>query len=178
MSELGWLLSLGLLGALVCGVPIAFALGGVALVGFLFAGIDPLVVARRLIAGTQTLSVLAIPGVILAGEIMRLGGLTRRLIRIASALVGHISGGLSMARVVAATFFGAISGSAPATTTAVGSIMPDELEKRGYRRGYAAALCTGVGPLGQMIPPSSSASRRSTSRGCHPCLRYVLSPMC
>lgn len=154
MSELGWVLSFGLLGALVCGVPIAFALGGVALVGFLVAGIDPLVVARRLIAGTQTLSLLAIPGFILAGEIMRLGGLTRRLIRIASALVGHISGGLSMATVVAATFFGAISGSAPATTAAVGTIMPDELEKRGYRRAYAAALCTGVGPLGQMIPPS------------------------
>src|SRR5690606_18580406 len=154
MSELGWLLSLGLLGALICGVPIAFALGGVALVGFVVAGIDPLVVARRLIAGTQTLSLLAIPGFILAGEIMRLGGLTRRLIRIASALVGHISGGLSMATVVAATFFGAISGSAPATTAAVGTLMPDELEKRGYRRAYAAALCTSVGPRGQMIPPS------------------------
>lgn len=154
MSELGWLLTLGLMGSLICGVPIAFALGGVALAGFLFAGIDPLVVARRLIAGTQTLSLLAIPGFILAGEIMRMGGLTRRLVRIALALVGHISGGLSMATVVAATFFGAISGSAPATTAAVGSIMPDELEKRGYRRAYAAALCTGVGPLGQMIPPS------------------------
>jgi tripartite ATP-independent transporter DctM subunit len=154
LSELGWILSLGLIGALLAGVPIAFALGGVALVGFIVAGIDPLVVARRLIAGTQTLSLLAIPGFLLAGEIMRAGGLTKRLIRIASALVGHISGGLSMATVVAATFFGAISGSAPATTAAVGSIMPDELEKRGYRRGYAAALCTGVGPLGQMIPPS------------------------
>jgi C4-dicarboxylate transporter, DctM subunit len=154
LSELGWILSLGLVGALLAGVPIAFALGGVALVGFIVAGIDPLVVARRLIAGTQTLSLLAIPGFLLAGEIMRVGGLTRRLIRVASALVGHISGGLSMATVVAATFFGAISGSAPATTAAVGSIMPDELEKRGYRRGYAAALCTGVGPIGQMIPPS------------------------
>ena len=154
MSELGWILSLGLIGALICGVPIAFALGGVALVGFFLAGIDPLVVARRLISGTQTLSLLAIPGFILAGEIMRLGGLTKRLIRIALALVGHISGGLSMATVVAATFFGAISGSAPATTAAVGTIMPDELEKRGYRRAYAAALCTSVGPLGQMIPPS------------------------
>lgn len=154
LSELGWILSLGLVGALLAGVPIAFALGGVALVGFVVAGIDPLVVARRLIAGTQTLSLLAIPGFLLAGEIMRVGGLTKRLIRIASALVGHISGGLSMATVVAATFFGAISGSAPATTAAVGSIMPDELEKRGYRRGYAAALCTAVGPIGQMIPPS------------------------
>lgn len=154
MSELGWLLSLGLVAALLGGVPIAFALGGVALIGFLVAGIDPMVVARRLIAGTQTLSLLAIPGFLLAGEIMRAGGLTRRLVRIASALMGHISGGLSMATVVAGTFFGAISGSAPATTAAVGSIMPDELEKRGYKRSYAAALCTGVGPIGQMIPPS------------------------
>jgi tripartite ATP-independent transporter DctM subunit len=154
LSELGWILVIGLVGALLAGVPIAFALGGVALVGFMIAGIDPIVVARRLIAGTQTLSLLAIPGFLLAGEIMRAGGLTKRLIRIASALVGHISGGLSMATVVAATFFGAISGSAPATTAAVGSIMPDELERRGYKREYAAALCTGVGPIGQMIPPS------------------------
>ena len=59
-----------------------------------------------------------------------------------------------MSTVAAGTFFGAISGSAPATTAAVGSIMIDELESRGYQRGYAAALATAVGPLGQMIPPS------------------------
>lgn len=154
MSELGWLLSAGLVGALLLGVPIAFALGGVALAGFLFVGLDPQVVARRLIAGTQTLSLLAIPGFLLAGEIMRVGGLTRRLVRIAVALVGHVTGGLSMATTVAGTFFGAISGSAPATTAAVGGIMPDEMERRGYRRAYAAAICTSVGPIGQMIPPS------------------------
>ena len=154
MSELGWLLSLGLIGALLLGVPIAFALGGVALAGFLVAGLDPLVVARRLIAGTQTLSLLAIPGFLLAGEIMRVGGLTSRLVRIAVAVIGHVTGGLSMATTVAGTFFGAISGSAPATTAAVGAIMPDEMSKRGYRREYAAAICTSVGPIGQMIPPS------------------------
>lgn len=154
MSEIGWLLSAGLLSALLLGFPIAFALGGVALLGFLMLGIDPIVVARRLISGTQTLSLLAIPGFLLAGEIMRVGGLTRRLVQLAVALVGHVTGGLSMATAVAGTFFGAISGSAPATTAAVGSIMPDEMERRGYTRGYAAAICTAVGPIGQMIPPS------------------------
>jgi tripartite ATP-independent transporter DctM subunit len=154
LSEIGWLLSVGLIGALLLGLPVAFALGGVALAGFLLMGIDPIVVARRLISGTQILSLLAIPGFLLAGEIMRVGGLTRRLVRVAVALVGHVTGGLSMATAVAGTFFGAISGSAPATTAAVGSIMPDEMEKRGYSRAYAAAICTGVGPIGQMIPPS------------------------
>ncbi len=154
MSEIGWLLSVGLIGALLLGFPVAFALGGAALAGFLVLGIDPIVVARRLIAGTQILSLLAIPGFLLAGEIMRVGGLTRRLVRVAVALIGHVTGGLSMATAVAGTFFGAISGSAPATTAAVGSIMPDEMEKRGYPREYAAAICTGVGPIGQMIPPS------------------------
>jgi len=154
LSEIGWLLSVGLIGALLLGLPVAFALGGVALAGFLLMGIDPIVVARRLISGTQILSLLAIPGFLLAGEIMRVGGLTRRLVRVAVALIGHVTGGLSMATAVAGTFFGAISGSAPATTAAVGSIMPDEMEKRGYRRAYAAAICTGVGPIGQMIPPS------------------------
>lgn len=154
MSEIGWLLSAGLIGLLLLGIPVAFALGGIALAGILLLGIDPIVVARRLISGTQILSLLAIPGFLLAGEIMRVGGLTRRLVRVAVALVGHVTGGLSMATAVAGTFFGAISGSAPATTAAVGSIMPDEMEKRGYRRAYAAAICTGVGPIGQMIPPS------------------------
>ncbi|MGD8429850.1 MAG: TRAP transporter large permease [Ectothiorhodospiraceae bacterium] len=154
MSELGLLLIGGLFLLLVIGMPIAFALGILTVAGIWLEGVNPLILAQRTLAGANVSSLLAIPGFILAGDLMTAGGLSRRLVRVASAIVGHLTGGLSIATVVAGTFFGAISGSAPATTAAVGSIMIDELEERGYQRGYAAALATGVGPLGQMIPPS------------------------
>lgn len=154
MSELGIVLVGGLFVLLILGMPIAFALGILTVLGLWLEGINPLILAQRALAGASVNSLLAIPGFILAGDLMTAGGLSKRLIRVASALVGHLTGGLSIATVMAGTFFGAISGSAPATTAAVGSISIDELEKRGYQRGYAAALATGVGPLGQMIPPS------------------------
>lgn len=154
MSALALFLSVGLIVLLVLGVPIAFVLALLTMGGLYIADINPIMFAQRVLAGTNVNSLLAIPGFILAGDLMGAGGLSRRLVRFASALFGHFTGGLSIATVMAATFFGAISGSAPATTAAVGGVMIDELEKRGYRRDYGAALSTAVGPLGQMIPPS------------------------
>jgi tripartite ATP-independent transporter DctM subunit len=154
MSELSITLLVGLVLLLALGVPIAFTLGILTIVGLYLADIELVIFAQRALAGTNVTSLLAIPGFILAGDLMSAGGLSRRLVRFASTLMGHFSGGLSMATVAAGTFFGAISGSAPATTAAVGSVMIDEMEKRGYSRGYSAALSTCVGPIGQMIPPS------------------------
>jgi tripartite ATP-independent transporter DctM subunit len=154
MVELVWVMGLGLLLLLLLGVPIAMTLGILSVIGMLMLDVNIVILAQRFIAGTQSFTLLAIPGFILAGDIMRVGGLSRRLIRIASALVGHLTGGLSMATVFAGTFFGAISGSAPATTAAIGGITIDELEKKGYPRTYGAALATAIGPIGQMIPPS------------------------
>lgn len=154
MSEIGMVLIGGLFILLLAGVPIAFTLGLLTVVGLWMADFSPLIMAQRLIAGSTVTSLLAIPGFILAGDLMTAGGLSRRLVRIASTCFGHFTGGLSMSTVAAGTFFGAISGSAPATTAAVGSIMIKELEQRGYSRGYGAALATAIGPLGQMIPPS------------------------
>lgn len=154
MGDVGTVLIIGLFVLLALGVPIAFTLGLLTAIGIWMADINPIIMAQRLIAGSTITSLLAIPGFILAGDLMSAGGLSRRLVRVASSIFGHLPGGLSMSTVAAGTFFGAISGSAPATTAAVGSIMIDELESRGYQRGYAAALATAVGPLGQMIPPS------------------------
>src|SRR5690606_11997020 len=154
MSELGLFLMLGQVVLLALGVPIAFTLGMLAIPGLFIADVKPVRFPQRMLAGTNVSSLLAIPGFILAGDLMSAGGLSRRLVRFAAALLGHLSGGLSMATVAAGTFFGAISGSAPATTAAVGSVMIDEMEKRGYSRGYGAARATAVGPIGQMIPPS------------------------
>ncbi|MGO3889424.1 MAG: TRAP transporter large permease [Paenalcaligenes sp.] len=154
MSEVGIVLISGLFIMLLMGVPIAFTLGILTAVGLWMADFDQMILVQRLLAGSAVTSLIAIPGFILAGDLMTAGGLSRRLVRIASSLFGHFTGGLSMSTVAAGTFFGAISGSAPATTAAVGSIMINELEQRGYSRGYGAALATSIGPLGQMIPPS------------------------
>lgn len=154
MSDLALFLSFGLIILLLLGIPIAFTLAILTICGLFIADINPVIFAQRVLAGTNVSSLLAIPGFILAGDLMGAGGLSKRLVRFAAALFGHLTGGLSIATVMAGTFFGAISGSAPATTAAVGSIMIDELERRGYKRDYAAALATAVGPLGQMIPPS------------------------
>lgn len=154
MSVLTLFLGLGLIILLALGVPIAFTLSILTLGGLYITDTNPIIFAQQLMAGTDVNSLLAIPGFILAGDLMGAGGLSRRLVRFASALFGHLTGGLSIATVLAGTFFGAISGSAPATTAAVGTIMIDELEKEGYQREYAAALSTAVGPLGQLIPPS------------------------
>lgn len=154
MSEVALVLIAGLFILLLMGVPIAFTLGILTAIGIWMADFNPMILAQRLVAGSNMSSLLAIPGFILAGDLMSAGGLSRRLVRIASVCFGHLTGGLSMATVAAGTFFGAISGSAPATTAAVGSVMIDEMEKRGYSRGYAAGLATSIGPLGQMIPPS------------------------
>lgn len=154
MSDLAIVLTGGLCILLLMGVPIAFTMGILTIVGLWMADFDQMILVQRLLAGSYVNSLIAIPGFILAGDLMTQGGLSSRLIRIASVLFGHLSGGLSISTVAAGTFFGAISGSAPATTAAVGSMMINELEKQGYSRGYSAALATSIGPLGQMIPPS------------------------
>ena len=154
MGDIGLVMVVGLIVLLALGVPIAFTIGTLAAIGIWMAEINPMILPQQFIAGSNVTSLLAIPGFILAGEVMSAGGLSRRLVRVAETFFGHLTGGLSMSTVAAGTFFGAISGSAPATTAAVGSIMVDELDRRGYERGYAAALATAVGPLGQMIPPS------------------------
>lgn len=136
------------------GMPIAFCLGIASVLGLYMADFPLVILAQRLIAGTQSFSILAIPGFILAGDLMMHGGLSRRLVKFCQALVQHVTGGLGMVTVLSATFFAAISGSAPATTATIGGIMIPEMEKRGWKRDFSASLSAAAGPIGQMIPPS------------------------
>ncbi|MEP1590848.1 TRAP transporter large permease [Sulfitobacter sp.] len=136
------------------GVPIAFGLGIASVLGLYMADFPLVILAQRLIAGTQSFSILAIPGFILAGDLMMHGGLSRRLVKFCQSLVQHVTGGLGMVTVLSATFFAAISGSAPATTATIGGIMIPEMEQRGWKRDFSAALSAASGPIGQMIPPS------------------------
>ncbi len=147
-------LSLGLPIMLLLRVPLAFAIG-LATIGALWtADIDTMIFAQRMVSGTQSFSLLAIPFFILAGDLMTAGGISRRLVGFADVLVRHRTGGLGMVAVLAAAFFAALSGSAPATTAAIGAIMIPEMEKRGYSRPFATALAVAGGIIGPMLPPS------------------------
>jgi len=147
-------LTLGLPLMLLMRVPLAFAIG-LATIGALWtADIDMVIFAQRMVSGTQSFSLLAIPFFILAGDLMTAGGISRRLVSFADVLVRHRTGGLGMVAVLAAAFFAALSGSAPATTAAIGAIMIPEMEKRGYSRPFATALAVAGGIIGPMLPPS------------------------
>lgn len=142
---------------LVLGFPFAVALGLCTLAALLVADIDLMVLPQTLLGGTQSFSLLAIPFFMLAGEIMSRGGLSGRIIGVADVLVRHLRGGLGHVTVLAAAIFAAISGSAPATTAAVGGILIPAMVLRGYDKAFATSLAVSAGVLGPLIPPSIAA---------------------
>lgn len=148
-----WLLLLFIV-LLFAGMPIPFAIAFSSFIALVATDMPLILIPQRIIAGIDSFALLAVPFFLLAGEIMKTGGLSARLVRFANALIGHITAGLPMVLVLSATFFAAISGSAPATTASIGSIMIPEMEKKNYPKPFAAALSAAAGPIGQMIPPS------------------------
>ena len=137
------------------GFPIAYSLG--------FAVIAPLLITGNLtlntagswmLQGISSFPLLACPFFILAGNLMEGGGISRRLVDVAKTLIGNVPGGLGMVAAVACVFFGAISGSGPATLAAIGGIMIPEMIAAGYSAGWSAALCATAGCIGIFIPPS------------------------
>jgi C4-dicarboxylate transporter DctM subunit len=130
------------------------ALGVSSLVSFLYIGDNPLKFAQIAFTSVGSFPLMALPAFILAGALMEAAGISRRLIRVAEGLAGPFTGGMAAATVVACLFFGAISGSGPATTTAVGMLMIPAMIRRGYGKGYSAAVTASAGGLGIIIPPS------------------------
>ncbi len=145
-----------LLALLALGVPIAVCIGFSAIVGILGGSlpISPIVVGQRMFTAIDSFPFMAIPFFMLAGGLMEHGGISRRLIRLASALVGSLRGSLGVITVVASAFFGAISGSNPATVAAIGGFMVPSMIKQGYAPPFAAATAAAAGTLGVVIPPS------------------------
>jgi C4-dicarboxylate transporter DctM subunit len=148
------MLTAGFAGLVMLGVPFALAIGAVVIGALTLADMEPAFLAQQVIAGSQSFSLLAIPLFMLAGVLMTAGGLSQRLVDVASTLVRHRTGGLAMVTVLAALVFSAISGSAPATTAAIGSIMIPAMVAAGYDRAFAAATAVSAGVLGPLIPPS------------------------
>ena len=143
---------------LLIGVPVAFSIG-IAAICTLLVGVSPgpalTTVAQRMATGLDSFALLAIPFFILAGQIMNRGGMARRLIDFARSLVGVLPGALAHVNIVAAMFFGAISGSAVAAASAVGGVMVPNMDEEGYDRGYSASVNIASATTGLVIPPSN-----------------------
>jgi C4-dicarboxylate transporter DctM subunit len=144
-----------LAGFMLTGMPISIGLGLTVLV-FLFTMTQVPIesVALKLFTGIEKFEIMAIPFFILAGNFLTHGGVARRMIRFASAMVGHWHGGLALAGVVACALFAAVSGSSPATVVAIGSIILPAMVKQGFPKRFGAGVITTSGALGILIPPS------------------------
>ncbi len=140
---------------LLIGTPIAIALGLSSVVTILLFSDDSLAsIALKLFEAMEHYTLLAIPFFILGSAFLTTGGVARRLIRFAIASVGHLTGGLAMASVLACMLFAAVSGSSPATVVAIGSIAIAGMVRAGYRLDFAAGVICNAGTLGILIPPS------------------------
>ncbi|AOS78749.1 MULTISPECIES: TRAP transporter large permease [Hydrogenophaga] len=146
----------GLLALILINVPIAVALGAVAMAAMVWhGGMESLLgAAITMFNGATSFPLLAIPLFVLAGAIMNSSSLSRRLIAFASALFGFIKGGLAMVNIGTSLFFAEISGSAVADVAAMGSILVPAMKKKGYPKEFAAAVTSSSATLAIIIPPS------------------------
>ncbi|MFT5886648.1 MAG: tripartite ATP-independent transporter DctM subunit [Arcticibacterium sp.] len=152
------LLFISFFGLLAYGVPVAYSIGiSTTLTILLNIAVMPglTTVAQRMTTGIDSFALLAIPFFVLAGELMNRGGIANRLINFAKSLVGSLPGGLAYVNILAAMLFGAISGSAVAAASAIGSVMTERMEKEGYPRPFSAAINISSSTTGLLIPPSN-----------------------
>src|SRR5699024_6719609 len=137
------------------GVPIALSLGLSSLVTMVLAtNSSPSVIIQKAFTSLDSFQLMAIPFFIIAGVLMSHEGISKRLLNLATVLIGFISGGLAMVTVLASMFFAAISGSVPATVASMCSFMIPSMREHKYNSGFAAAITVSAGSIGVLIPPS------------------------
>ena len=140
---------------LLLGVPVAYSMLLSSLVALIYLGVDPIMVGLETSRSLASFySFLAVPFFILAGELMRHGGLSEKIIDFVKSLIAHKKGGLAYATTISSQLFGSVSGASAATCAAVGGVMIPALEKDGYSRSFATALTACSGTTGALIPPS------------------------
>ncbi len=158
MELSAFILLLVFFGLLMLNVPISFCIG-LATLATMLLSMDLLpaltTLAQRMAGGLNSFALLAIPFFVLSGLLMGRGGIAKRLIECAMALVGALPGGLALVNVMSCMLFGAISGSAVAATSAIGSFMLPEMKKQGYDDSYSAAVTAAAATTGMLIPPSN-----------------------
>jgi len=152
------ILVLSFLILIAIGVPIAWSIGMSSILTMLMSipALPALTtVAQRMATGLESFSLMAIPFFIIAGHIMNRGGIAKRLVAFAKAMVGSLPGGLTHVNIVGSMLFGAISGSAVAAISALGTMLGPEMEKAGYEKAHSAAANISAGTMGLIIPPSN-----------------------
>ena len=154
-----------LAGLLALGVPVAFALLGASVATFLLLDISPVVAVQQLASGINVFALIAIPFFVFAGDLMYRAGIAERLVRVADAALGGTRGGLGLVDVGASMMFGAISGSAVASVSALGSALTPLMAEQGYDRDYAVNITCTAAILGLIIPPSHNMIIYAASSG-------------
>lgn len=148
------LLGVTFVALLVIGMPIAFTVGLSALAFFISQGVPVQIVVQRMVSSTQSFSLLAVPFFVLAGNLMNETGITSRLIKFCNLITGHLRGGLAQVSVLLSCLMGGISGSATADAAMESRILGPDMEKRGYSKGFTAAILAMGGLITSTIPPS------------------------
>ena len=152
---MGVLLLCLLVAVLFLGMPVSFGMGLIALVYLVLVGDFGLTtMAQKMFAGMDSFLLLAIPFFLLAGSLMNHGGITKRLVAFATALVGHLHGGLGQVTIVANVIMAGMSGTAAADAVATGTVLIPSMIREGYSRGFAAAISASAATIGPIIPPS------------------------
>jgi len=140
---------------LLLSVPIGVAIGLSVVTGLFFGDMLPFeFLIQKMITSLDVFPLMAVPFFVMAGEIMQKGSMAQRLLAVSKSLVGHITGGMAHISILTSMFYGALSGSSPATVAAVGGIMVPSMVKEGYSKSFSTAVNTSAGCLGVMIPPS------------------------
>ena len=147
-----------LFGSMICmliiGVPISISLGAATMAALLTLDVPLAIIPQRLFTALDSVSIMAIPFFVLAGNLMTEGGISRRLVDFCNSIIGNVRGGLAYAMVLACAFFAALSGSAPATVLAIGAMLYPDMVRIGYSPARCAGLLAVSGGLGPIIPPS------------------------
>lgn len=146
-------------------LPIVFAIGISSVLTTLYIGLPLAMVAQNMVKGLNVFVLLAVPFFVLAGDIMARGGIADKLVAFASALVGWMRGGLAMVNILASMFFGGISGSSAADTTAIGKMLIPMMRKKGYDAGFSTAVTITSSVQGVLVPPSHNMVIYALSAG-------------
>ncbi len=146
-------------------VPISFTLGISAIITAIYLKLPLLIVAQRMVAGMESINLIAIPFFILAGAIMSEGKIAERLVNFSGIFVGRIRGGYAMINCAASMLFGGVSGSAVADVSSIGALMIPAMEKKGYRRDFSVAITITSAIIAVLIPPSHNLIIYSLAAG-------------
>ena len=150
---------------LMIGVPVAFSLGLASLATMVYLDIPLVVAFQRMAAGMNVFALMAIPFFIYAGELMNQSGIAERLVKFAHSLLARVRGGLGLVNVSSSMMFGAISGSAVASASAMGSTLIPMMKKQGYDADYAVNVTATAATTGLLIPPSHNMIIYAISAG-------------